>query len=45
MEIKTLDFIILGSGDRSSKLKLPGDELSKLPNVQFISGLSAVKES
>tara|TARA_Y100001936_G_scaffold243358_1_gene282083 strand:- start:549 stop:1052 length:504 start_codon:yes stop_codon:yes gene_type:complete len=43
--IKTLDFIILGSGDRSSKLKLPGDELSKLPNVQFISGLSAVKES
>ena len=43
--IKGLDFIILGSGDRSSKFKLAGSELSKIPNVEFISGLSAVKQS
>ena len=43
--IKGLDFIILGSGDRSSKFKLAGSELSKIQNVEFISGLSAVKQS
>ena len=43
--VKELEFIILGSGDRSSKLKLAGSELSKIPNVEFISGLSAVKQS
>ena len=43
--IKGLDFIILGSGDRSSKFKLAGSELSKIPNVEFISGLSAIKQS
>ena len=41
--IKGLDFIILGSGDRSSKFKLAGSELSKIPNIEFISGLSAIK--
>ena len=43
--IKGLDFIILGSGDRSSKFKLAGSELSKIPNVEFIYGLSAVKQT
>ena len=43
--IKELEFIILGSGDRSSKIKLAGSELSKIPNVEFISGLSISKQS
>ena len=43
--IKELEFIILGSGDRSSKIKLAGSELSKIANVEFISGLSGVKQS
>jgi prolyl-tRNA editing enzyme YbaK/EbsC (Cys-tRNA(Pro) deacylase) len=43
--IKGLDFIILGSGDRSSKIKMAGSELSKIPNVTYISGLSIPKQS
>jgi len=43
--IKELEFIILGSGDRSSKIKLAGPELPKIPNVEFISGLSISKQS
>ncbi len=35
-----MDYIILGAGSRSAKLKMPPQELSKLPNLEFIEGLS-----
>ena len=35
-----MDYVVLGAGARSAKVKLPPDELSKLPNLQFIAGLS-----
>ena len=35
-----LDFVILGSGDRSSKLKISPEELTKLPNSTIVEGLS-----
>lgn len=35
-----MDYIILGAGSRSAKLKLPPQELTKLPALQFIDGLS-----
>ncbi|GIT16861.1 MAG: hypothetical protein CM1200mP38_5180 [Dehalococcoidia bacterium] len=38
--IKELGYVILGSVDRSSKIKVAGSELTKAPNVEFISGLS-----
>ena len=38
--IKELDYVILGSEDRSSKIKVAGSELAKAPNVEFISGSS-----
>ena len=42
--IKVLNYVILGSGDRSSKIKVAGSELAKLPNIEFISGLSNSNE-
>ncbi len=35
-----MDYIILGAGSRSAKVKLPPQELSKFPGLQFIDGLS-----
>ena len=35
-----MDYVVLGAGTRSAKVKLPPAELSKLPNLQFIAGLS-----
>ena len=35
-----MDYIILGAGSRSAKVKLPPQELSKLPGLEFIDGLS-----
>ncbi len=35
-----MDYIILGAGSRSGKLKLPPRELEKLPGLEFIEGLS-----
>ena len=35
-----MDYIILGAGSRSAKLKMPPAELGKLPGLQFIAGLS-----
>ena len=35
-----MDYIILGAGSRSAKLKLPPQELNKLPGLEFIEGLS-----
>ena len=35
-----LEYLILGSGSRSSKLKIPPEDLRKIPNLEFIEGLS-----
>ena len=35
-----MDYIILGAGSRSGKIKLPPQELEKLPGLEFIEGLS-----
>ena len=35
-----MDYIILGAGSRSGKLKVAPQELEKLPGLQFIEGLS-----
>ena len=35
-----MDYIILGAGSRSGKVKLPPQELGKLPGLEFIDGLS-----
>ena len=39
-KLRGLDYIILGGGSRSSKLKLDPAELEKLSNLEFIDGLS-----
>ena len=35
-----MDYIIVGAGSRSGKLKMAPQELEKLPGLQFIEGLS-----
>ena len=35
-----MDYIILGAGSRSGKVKMPPEELGKLPGLEFIDGLS-----
>ena len=35
-----MDYIILGAGSRSGKVKMPPQELSKLPGLEFIEELS-----
>ncbi len=37
--IQELEYIIIGGGTRSQKIKLPTSELTKIPNVEFIEGL------
>ena len=39
-KLSELDYVILGGGSRSSKLKLAPSELDKLPNLKFIERLS-----
>ena len=39
-KLKGLDYVILGGGSRSTKLKVPPAELEKLPNLEFVDGLS-----
>ena len=39
-----MDYIILGAGSRSGKLKMAPRELEKLPGLQFIEGLSISAE-
>jgi len=39
-ELRELDYVILGSGTRRGKLKIDPAELTKLPNVLFVEGLS-----
>ena len=36
----TLDYVILGSGSRASKLKVAPEALKRLPGLQFVSGLA-----
>ena len=39
-----MDYIILGAGSRSAKVKLPPQELAKLPGLEFVDGLSQANE-
>lgn len=39
-KLRDLDYVILGGGSRSFKLKMPPTELEKLGNLEFIEGLS-----
>ena len=39
-KLTSLDYVIIGGGSRSSKIKLAPSELGKLPNLEFIDGLS-----
>ena len=39
--VKDLEWIIVGSGGRNSKLKVSPDALRKLPNFQLIEGLAS----
>ena len=39
-KLQSLDYVILGGGGRSTKVRLAPSELDKLPNLEFIEGLS-----
>ena len=39
-KLRDLDYVILGGGSRSFKLKMSPAELGKLGNLEFIEGLS-----
>ena len=39
-KLLALDYVILGSGSRSSKIKINPAELRKVPNLNFVTGLS-----
>ena len=41
--IRSVEYLIVGSGDRSSKLKITASELDKVPNLMFVSGLAVIK--
>ena len=41
--IRNIDYLILGGGDRSSKLKITATEFKKVPNLIFVSGLAVIK--
>ena len=43
--LKTIDYLILGSGDRSTKIKIAGFELNKIPNICFVRELSSEKST
>ena len=42
-ELRTIDYVVLGSGDRSTKVKIAGCELNEIPNICFVTGLSSRK--
>ena len=44
LRLLEMDYIILGAGSRSGKLKMPPQELEKLPGLKFIEGLSIPAE-
>ena len=39
-KLSGLDYVIIGGGSRSSKIKLAPSELGKLPSLEFVEGLS-----
>ena len=39
-KLMELDYVILGSGDRSSKIKMGPELLLRVPNAEMVSGLS-----
>ena len=39
-KLSGLEYVIIGGGSRSSKIKLAPSELGKLPNLEFVDGLS-----
>lgn len=39
-KLRALDYVILGSGSRSSKIKVAPDAIAKIPGAQFVEGLS-----
>ena len=38
--LRSQEYVILGSGSRSSKLRIPPEDLGKIPGVEFIDGLA-----
>ena len=38
--IRSLDYVILGGGNRSSKLRIAPDVLASIPNLEFVAGLA-----
>lgn len=32
--------VVVGAGTRSAKIRLPGDQLTRLPNVEVVEGLA-----
>ena len=38
--LRSQEYVILGSGSRSSKLRIPPEDLAKIPRVQFVDGLA-----
>ena len=41
--VRSIEYLIVGSGDRCSKLKITTAELDKVPNLIFVSGLAVIK--
>ena len=39
-KLRARDYVILGSGSRSSKIKVAPDAIAKIPGAQFVEGLS-----
>ena len=40
-----LEYVVLGSGSRSSKISVPPEALKKLPRIRFVPGLSLQPQS
>ena len=41
--IRSVEYFIVGFGDRSSKLKITASDLGKVPNLMFVSSLAVIK--
>lgn len=44
-KLLSLDYVILGSGSRSSKLKVSPEAIGKIPNSEYVPGLSMSQEA
>ncbi len=38
--VTRVDRVVVGAGTRSAKIRLPGDQLTRLPNVEVVEGLA-----